>query len=60
MEKIDVAGLRGLRYAVVNEQNYAVSLHQHPDAAERFRLTSLHPDDFRVVELKSSVSYVQR
>lgn len=60
MEKIDVYGLRELRYAVVNEQDYVVSLHQHPDAAERFRLTSLNPDDFRVIELKSPISYVQR
>lgn len=60
MEKIDIYGLREMRYAVVNEQDYAVSLHQHPDAAERFRLTSAHPDDFRVIELKSLIGYVQR
>ena len=60
MEKIDVKGLRELRYAVVNGQDYAVSLHQHPYAAERLRTTSPIADDLRVVELKSSISYVQR
>ena len=60
MEKIDVKGLRELRYAVVNGQDYAVSLHQHPDAAERFRSTSAYPDDLQVIELKSAIGYVQR
>lgn len=59
MEKRDVKELGQLRFAVVTRQNIVVSLHQHPDAAERFRITNAIADDLEVVELVSRIGYKQ-
>lgn len=61
MDKRNVAGISALQYAVViKDQNVAVSLHQHPDAAERFIGTLNHPEDFEVVNLLDGIGYRQR
>lgn len=44
MEILIPKGLEHLRFAVVGGDNYAVSLHQHPDSAERFAHDSPRSD----------------
>ena len=58
-EKINVAGLSQLRFAVVNQQDYVVSLHQHPDGAETARRAYRLGDEFHVVELLDPIGYKQ-
>lgn len=50
METLIPKGLNHLRFAVVGRDDYVVSLHQHPDAAERFAADSPR-NDLRVVML---------
>lgn len=50
METLIPKGLSHLRFAVVGRDDYVVSLHQHPDAAERFA-TNGPRNDLRVVIL---------
>lgn len=59
MDKRDVAGIRALKFAVVDPTNNAISLHQHPDAAQRF-IDDSPRNDLEAVELISVVSYLQR
>lgn len=50
METLIPKGLPHLRFIVVGRDDYAVSAHQHPDAAERFIAASPR-SDLRVVML---------
>lgn len=61
MDKRNVVGVKELRYAVVNKHsNVVISIHQHPDAAERFRNTSKFADDYEVVELLDQIGWRQQ
>lgn len=61
MRTVRVGGIRNLKYAVITKHgSEAVSVHQYSDAAEKFRLTCAHPDEFEVVEMLDPISYVQR
>lgn len=60
MDVRNVSGLRSLKFAVVDKQNNAVSLHQHPDAAETARKAYRLGEEFEVIELKDPISYLQR
>ncbi len=59
MEKRNVAGIPQLSFAVVTKQDVAISVHQHPDAAERSRKALPYPDEFEVVELLDPIGYRQ-
>jgi len=48
MEVRNVDGLSQLKFVVVNSQNYVVSLHQHPDAAETARKSYRLGSEFEV------------
>jgi hypothetical protein len=57
MDVRDVVGLANLKYAVVTPQNVVVSLHQHPDAANRFISTYGPTSELEMVELRSDIGY---
>ncbi len=60
MDIRNVSGIQHLKFAVVTPENVAVSLHQHPDAAERFRAASPLKDILEVVELQDEIWWRQR
>ena len=59
MDKRNVSGLRNLRFAVVTPQDVVVSLHQHPDGAEKARASYPLGAEFEVVELVDPIGYRQ-
>jgi hypothetical protein len=50
MDTLIPKGLQHMRFAVVDGQDYCISLHQHPDAADRLISVSAR-DDLRTVML---------
>lgn len=61
MEKRNVAGIRALKFAVVEkESNVVISVHSRANDANGYLAIVNQNQEFEVVELQDGISYIQR